>query len=54
MAKKWGWYTIIYSLANEDLLKIDEVVKKPLYECLTFMSHKQDIEEAKNVNIKND
>ena len=30
-------------LANENFLNIEQVVKKPAYECLTFMSYKQDL-----------
>ena len=30
-------------LANENFLNIEQVVKKPAYECLTFMAYKQDL-----------
>ena len=44
---KWGWYQTIYLLANENLLNFDEVVKKPVYECLTFLSYQQDLNKKR-------
>ncbi len=34
-------------LANENILDIDKVVKKSAYECLTFLSYKQDLNKIK-------
>ena len=40
--QKWGWYAILYDLANGDILKIESVTKTKIYEALTFLSYKQD------------
>jgi hypothetical protein len=40
-------------MANEDVLSINTVTEKPLYELLTFLCHQQDVESIKNRN-KND
>lgn len=44
---KWGWYQAVFSLANENLLDFDKIVKKPAYECLTFMAYKQDLNKKR-------
>ena len=44
---KWGWYQAVFSLANENLLDFDQIVKKPAYECLTFMAYKQDLNKKR-------
>lgn len=38
MAIARGWYRIIVDLANNDVLKIDEVTEKPLKQILNFMA----------------
>ena len=45
LSEKWGWYNSLYMLANEDILKINKVTKLPVYEVLTFMTYKQDLNE---------
>ena len=45
MGEKWGWYNHIYLLANENILNINKITKLPVYECLTFMTYKQDLNE---------
>ena len=45
LTKKWGWYNAIYMLANESFLNVEQIVKKPAYECLTFMSYKKDVNQ---------
>ena len=42
---KWGWYNHLYLLSNENILNIEKVTKLPVYECLTFMSYKQDLNQ---------
>ena len=32
-------------LANENFLNIEQVVTKPAYECFTFMTYKQDVNQ---------
>jgi len=45
LSEKWGWYNSLYMLANEDILNINKVTKLPVYEVLTFMTYKQDLNE---------
>ena len=40
--EKWGWYAILYDLANGDILKMDDVTNLKIYQSLTFLSYKQD------------
>jgi len=44
---KWGWYSILMSLCNEDILKLDDVTKISIEQSFTFMSYKQDQEKIK-------
>ena len=48
----YNWYQFIMVLCNEDFLKIEEVVNKPIIEALNFLSYKKDKaeEEKKRVN----
>ena len=36
---------LAHMLANENFLNVEQVVKKPAYECLTFMSYKKDVNQ---------
>ena len=40
--RKWGSYTSIVSLANDDVTKIEEVVSEPLEKCLLLLAYRQD------------
>ena len=51
MTKKWGWYSVLYHLADEKLEKMEEITKLSMQECLTFMCYKQDDMETNNVNV---
>lgn len=48
----YNWYNFIMVLCNEDFLKIEEVVNKPIIEALNFLSYKKDKaeEEKKRLN----
>ena len=35
----WGWYRAIYSLAGEDILRMDEVTTKNHIEVFNFMTY---------------
>ena len=41
---KWGWYAIIYKLTGGEFLKMEEVIQRPLTECLTWLSFQKDVE----------
>jgi hypothetical protein len=40
--RKWRGYQSIATIAGEDLLKFDEVLTKPLEECLLFLAYLND------------
>ena len=50
--KKWGTYATIVDLANNDITKIDEVVKEPLEKCLLYLSFKADKAMLEEMTIK--
>jgi hypothetical protein len=37
-----GWYNVIVELANDDILKIDQVTSEPLHKTLTFLQIKKE------------
>jgi hypothetical protein len=41
-ARKWGSYTTIISLANDDLEKIDGIAVQPLEKCLLLLAYRKD------------
>lgn len=46
-----NWYHIIVSLANQDLLKIDEVTEQPLKKALNFMAYQKEKQIEENLKI---
>lgn len=41
-AKKWKGYATVARIAEEDILKFDDVLNKPTSECLLFLCYLQD------------
>ena len=37
--KQWGWYHSIYRLSGGDVSKLNEVVRLPIHQALTFLSY---------------
>ena len=46
-----GWYRIIVDLANNDLLKIDQVTEQPLKQTLNFMALKKEKQLEENFRL---
>ena len=44
-----NWYKIIISLANDDLLRIDEVTEQPLKKALNFMAYQKEKQLEENM-----
>ena len=42
--KKWGWYIFLLRLANNDITKLDDVVKVNLIQALNILSCKKELE----------
>ena len=53
VGKKWGWYSTIHSLAQGDILKVDEVTKVELSAALSYLSYEQDVNSSKRNNYGN-
>jgi len=46
-SKKWGWYAILMTLANDDILKIDEATEMSINKCFTYLTYIKDKENAR-------
>jgi hypothetical protein len=44
---KWGWYSILMNLCNENILKLDDVTKIGIEKSFTYMSYLRDKENIK-------
>ena len=51
-SQKWGWYNSIYALASGSFLKIEEVTKRGLHECLTWLEHEKEKNELERKRLK--
>ena len=40
--RKWGSYSTVVQLAGEDILRFDEITRKPLEECLLYLAYQSD------------
>jgi hypothetical protein len=38
--EKWNWMKLIELLSNDDILKMEQVVKLPMLQCLTYLQYK--------------
>ena len=52
MSEKWGWYSTLYHLADQKIQNMAAITKLGIYECLTFISYRQDEIEVNKTNIK--
>jgi len=41
--KKWGLLGLVYSLCNDDMLKVDNILESNLFEFFNFVSYKIDM-----------
>jgi len=42
--QKWGWFQLIYSLSNNDILKMEAVTNLPLIQCLNVLAMKAEMQ----------
>jgi len=47
----YNWYAFIMVLCNDDFLKIDEVVEKPIIQALNYLAYIKDKKEEENKRI---
>ena len=50
--ERWGWYSTIVYLAQEDINKIEEIVDKPLTYVLNYLTYMKDLNAERNKKIK--
>jgi len=53
MQSKWGWYNVLYSLANNNILNIEKITRLPILEVLTYLSFSQDYNNKQRSNYDN-
>ena len=53
MSSKWGWYNILYGLANNNILNIDKITKIPILQTLTYLAYMQDYNNKQKNNYDN-
>jgi hypothetical protein len=53
MQSKWGWYNVLYSLANNNILNIEKITRIPILEVLTYLSFSQDYNNKQRSNYDN-
>ncbi len=52
-ATKWGWYPVLYTLAGEDILKMDAVTKLPVGHAFTHLAYLKDLNFKREQASKN-
>ena len=52
MQSKWGWYNILYSLAD-NILDIEKITRLPILETLTYLAYTQDHNNKQRNNYDN-
>jgi len=52
-SRKWGSYSELYSLAQGNITKFEEVTKLPLHQCLMYLAFVKEKTELENSMIKN-
>jgi len=50
MSSKWGWYNVLYSLSNGDILNIEKITMRPILEVLTYLAYSQDYNNKQRSN----
>ena len=53
MQSKWGWYNVLYSLANNNILNIEKITRLPILEVLTYLAYSQDYNNKQKNNYDN-
>ena len=53
MQSKWGWYNVLYSLANNNILNIEKITRLPILEVFTYLAYTQDYNNKQRSNYDN-
>ena len=49
---KWGWYSSVYALAQQDIRRFENITKLNVHECLTYLTYTKEKNEIEARNIK--
>ena len=50
--RKWGWLSSLYSLAENDITRLENITKLDMHQCLTMLSYLKEKQELENKRIK--
>ena len=53
LQSKWGWYNVLYSLSNNNILDINKITQLPIMEVLTYLAYRQDNNTKQRNNYDN-
>jgi hypothetical protein len=52
-AEKWGWFGVMYRLANAEIVNLQRITELGLLECLTWLSYETDLNINRSVKLNN-
>jgi hypothetical protein len=52
LTKKWGWFGMVYRLANRNFLNLDDVYTKPIQTALMWTAYESDIAKMEQKAIR--
>mgnify|MGYP003147550455 FL=1 len=53
MQSKWGWYNVLFSLSNDNILNINKITKLPILEVFAYLSYTMDYNNKQKNNYDN-
>ena len=51
-SRKWGWYQSIYTLANGDITRLENITKLEVHKCFMMLSFVKEKNEIESQQIK--
>ena len=51
-SQKWGWYQSLYGLSKGNIMKLDEITKLKLHQCLQHLAFEKDKYELEAQMLK--
>ena len=52
LTEKWGWFGMVYRLANRSFLNLEEVYTKPIHSACMWIAYESDIAKMEQKAIK--
>ena len=53
MQSKWGWYNVLFSLSNDNILNINKITRLPILEVFAYLSYTMDYNNKQRNNYDN-